>query len=732
MNNLSVSVQVSREKIQRKGYQVLGKQKVGSHNIRLLHLPNEILLEVDLNNSKLLFVRLLHLNTILFEPSVSKTENHNYEIEVATPVGEYFVHVSVRAEPFLHVQFKQVFRPAKPTVAYESVPDVFILDAEGYKFPKKGKIYLSQHQLRSAQCYFDLGINEGGNMLYFQDLGYLNDYAEAINASLSDCVKVRWPELGLVLPFSEFEPLNPDKDYVLNNGHVILDPAISKTAIEASQSYTRLLFEIYQYLKKPELTVKPIVTYASRSLRDLSRNHGCWQQIQKYGYLNAYYNGYGTPAESMVQMTVIDPLIRYTERFKSQNAKHIIEGLLAGFGEFYEEKIGCFGRWIRGRVQHLDGEEEQKKPRVMDSWYLFHPLIHLANVLRKNADDEELSSRFYSSVDFCIKVAKHFDYKWPIFYDIDSLDIIKGESKPGAGGEKDVPGLYAFLMLRAFELSEKNVYLQEAKRAAKSLFEYGFDLIYQSNNTTYAAEALLKLWTITKESKYLLYSELCWGNIVRNCGIWNRTYGNSKEYPTFFTLFPLSDAKYSAIFEEHEVLASIRRFMVLADQSKAPLSVELMAMLAEYSKYCGARIPYYFPPLLPTDVLTTDPKSGYLNSKIWLPVEDLGDGWDAIGQVGQEVYGAGALVQLVNVQTLDLLRPGEILWINYPFFELKRKKNMIRLKILGSDVLQCRMHGFGLGTSKYQIESTQGMRFEMSDRSKTINIHAGQEITIKI
>lgn len=65
-------------------------------------------------------------------------------------------------------------------------------------------------------------------------------------------------------------------------------------------------------------------------------------------------------------------------------------------------------------------------------------------------------------------------------------------------------------------------------------------------------------------------------------------------------------------------------------------------------------MPYYFPPLLPADILAGEVKSGYVNPQLWIPLEDLGDGWDAVGQVGQEVYGASVFFNLCHHHIVQL------------------------------------------------------------------------------
>ena len=124
----------------------------------------------------------------------------------------------------------------------------------------------------------------------------------------------------------------------------------------------------------------------------------------------------------------------------------------------------------------------------MDSWYLQHPLLNLSRLALKG--DKEAEKLFLDSIDFAIKVAHKFNYEWPVFYKMDTLEVVKAETQPGKGGEKDVPGLYAHVMLQAWELTGEKRFLAEAEKAALKLRGLGFELFYQANNTSFSAGAL--------------------------------------------------------------------------------------------------------------------------------------------------------------------------------------------------------------------------------------------------
>ena len=132
----------------------------------------------------------------------------------------------------------------------------------------------------------------------------------------------------------------------------------------------------------------------------------------------------------------------------------------------------------------------------------------------------EAARLFRKSLPFAIKVAHRFGYRWPIFFDLQTLEIIRAESAPGKGGENDVAGLYALVMLEAYEMTGKSAYLDEAKEAASALEGLGFALGYQTNTTGFGAEAMLRLWELTGDDLYMGLADVCIANLLDNVWLW--------------------------------------------------------------------------------------------------------------------------------------------------------------------------------------------------------------------
>ena len=97
---------------------------------------------------------------------------------------------------------------------------------------------------------------------------------------------------------------------------------------------------------------------------------------------------------------------------------------------------------------------------------LFHPLADAVKMLTKEDFMPARADRVLFQAAPVVSV----------FYDLDSFEVIKAESRPGAGGENDVAGQYVHLMMQAWDLTKDDRYLHEAEAAARTLAGLGFHL----------------------------------------------------------------------------------------------------------------------------------------------------------------------------------------------------------------------------------------------------------------
>jgi hypothetical protein len=606
---------------------------------------------------------------------------------IASLMGDYeaVIHFPDSENPALRLT--TTLKAAAPILFPYWPRDIVPLGAAGSDSLAEGEIKVSQVGTRSGQLYFSLTRPKAGSVLYLQNLTALADYNQETETSAGDSVGGEWPEIGFALPPTlKNKALEAGKTYTLSDAFIAFDKQVPANEEAMVRQYLDLLAAIYMALPKPDTSYKHWPEILQKGLTDLQDSPGCWSQVDGNHYFNAYVCDYATPPEIMVQLAVLLPLLDYVEWNDTQLA--VMKKIKDGLPAFYNKDLGTIMRWHPKVADTMEGEEEHKKPMVMDSWYLNHPLLNLSRLALKG--DKTAEKLFLDSLDFAIKTAHHFDYNWPVFYKMDTLEVVKAETQPGKGGEKDVPGLYAHVMLQAWELTGKKRYLAEAEKAALKLKSLGFELFYQANNTSFSAGALLRLYKITHKKVYKELSYLCLANVFKNVRLWDCNYGYGKNFPSFFALFPLNDAPYTAVYEEQEVFCAFHDYLKHAEGQEILPSVRLL--LAEYIRFLIERAVYYYPTMLPKEMLSDEVKTGEVDPNLWIALEDMHDGWEKSGEVGQEVYGAGNAFGILPRHYMQVDGQPFMIYTDYPTYGFSPKKHHpAKFKLAGDGRLTCRL-----------------------------------------
>ncbi|SDE95577.1 hypothetical protein SAMN05216464_11165 [Mucilaginibacter pineti] len=617
-------------------------------------------------------------------------------IQISSMIGKYEVTVELPNETCPVLRYTTTLTTAAPLLFPFWPRDIVPLGTSSNDLLAEGEILVKQVGTRSGQLYIKLTRPKAGSFLYLQNLTALADYNEATETSAAETVGGEWPEVGFALPPTvKNKPLEAGKSYVLSDAIVAFSEEVAAEEVAMTKQYLDLLAAVYLAMPKPATNYKHWPDILQKGLTDLIDSPGCWSQVDGNHYFNAYVCDYATPPEIMVQLAVLLPLLDYVEWNDAQLM--VMKKIKDGLPAFYDEKLKTIVRWHPKLADKLKGEEEQKEPMTMDSWYLHHPLLNLSRLALKG--DEAAKKLFLDSLDFSIKVAHHFNYQWPVFYKLDTLEVLKAETQPGKGGEKDVPGLYAHVMLQAWELTGEKRYLAEAEKSAQKLIGLGFELFYQANNTAFSAGAILRLYKVNKKEIYKDLSYLCLANIFRNVRLWDCNYGYGKNFPSFFTLFPLNDAPYSAVYEEQEVFCALHDYLRHAEDVDLHPSVRLL--VAEYIRYLVDRASYYYPTMLPKEMLQDKPKIGEVDPNLWIALEDLQDGWEKSGQVGQEVYGAGNAFGILPRHYMQAQDAGLMIYTDYPSYGFSAKvKQRVHFRLAGDGRLNCHLMIVKTGPAK--------------------------------
>ncbi|KIQ25245.1 hypothetical protein RT99_01115 [Flavobacterium sp. MEB061] len=606
----------------------------------------------------------------------------SYEVRINFPAGVLHYTTTFTAKTALMIPFWP--------------RDIIPLTQSGSLENTSGNIHMAQFGSRSGLLFASITKPQTGSFFYFQNLTSLSEYCEVTKTESKNTVGGTWPEIGFQLPTTDELPLPPNQAFTISDAYIIVETEIFKDTTAICEHFLNNLVTIYKVLEQPRIEYHNWPDIAQKVLNDLQHNKGAWQQVNGIQYLNAYLCDYDTPPESMVQLAVLAPFKEF-EKWSGEK-QSICDDLIKGLPAFYDPKINCLNRWLPSMVDKLDNSEEQKKEMVMDSWYLHHPLMNLARLALKG--DKTAKKLVLDSIDYVIKVAHHFKYKWPVFYNMETLETIKEETAPGAGGERDVAGSYAHLMLLIFKLTKEKRYLNEAEKAARKLADLGLTILYQANNTAFAAAALLELFKITNKKLYLEISYTCLSGLFKNIQLYDCKYGYGKNYNNFFSIFPLNDAPYTAAYEELEVYAALSEYLSLAKD--VDILASLRTLIPEFIKYTVSRIAYYYPTMLPKEMLSEEVKTGEIQADLWVPLEDLYNGWEKSGQVGQEVYGSGMAFGIVARQYIKI-DEDFLLFIDYPNEHTKRGKS-ITIKLDGDKDMICNLKIIKLKDRKIQMK----------------------------
>lgn len=550
--------------------------------------------------------------------------------EVTASAGVWTIEIGVLEETVLRV--KVSLTPATDLLLAFWPRDLYVLDANDDPTQSIGRVEAAQRGVNGGICYFCATEPAIGSVLYVQNLTALNPYFKATKTKPDGVVGGHWPSLGYQPPTSPLGNSPPESPLPAGETVVVSDAVLAFRAdcapneIQSARFFVEMLAEIYPYLDKPDVEFHDWVDRAHRTIKDLTDTPQA--RIEHYGhtYLHPY-----TDAEypdSMVQLSVLASLREWEAA--QDKIEPLSAELSAGVGRFFDKKLGTIRRYLPNVGHDKDAD-------AVDSWYLFHPLMNLARLAK--AGDAKAEKLFRDSLDYTVKSAQHFDYVWPIQFNLTDFSVITQERNPHGLGQTDAGGLYAYVMIQAYELTGETRYIDEAKAALKALEGNRFDLAYQTNLTAWGAVACLKLWLMDRQTGYLDQSFVFVASFLHNCELWNSEIEHAQHYTKFFGVTCLHDAPYMAAYECFETFAAFDEYLRLG-YDDIPPSAKLL--LCEYRRFAQDFTWYFYPDALPEEAVAKDNiRNGYIDRGLSFPLEDLyGDGQPA-GQVGQEIYGAG-------------------------------------------------------------------------------------------
>lgn len=562
----------------------------------------------------------------------SKQKESGWVFHLETLLGAQRVTVTLPDSDLPLLRVSASLTPLVPVLVPYLPRDLYPLGADGDPLTSAGTVEAAQRGLNSGLCFFHLDDPGSGSVLYFQNLTALNPYFRATKTKPDAAVGGEWPELGYRPPTPPTsgtpvtDPLPAGKPVTLSDAIIVLHTDPAKGERDSAHRFIQMLAAAYRQLDLPAVDVRDWPDRARRTLRDLEEAPEA--TIRHYGHRYVHPYTASEYPDSMVQVSIVAALQDYaTWRGTSLP---LLDGLAAGIRKFYDGKLGTLRRY-------LPNVGKDKNRNAVDSWYLYHPLLNLGHMAL--AGDKRAHRLFIRSLDFAIRAARHFNYEWPIQYDVRDFSVIDAARDDEGLGQTDVGGLYAYVMLQAHAITGDQRYVEEARHAIEAARDMRFELNYQANLTAWGAAACVRLWRVTNEEDYLRQSYVYLASFLHNCAIWESEIGHAAHYRNFLGATCLHDAPYMAVYECFD---SFRAFEHYLHDSGPALDPAARLLIGEYCRYVLDRAWFYYPDTLPKDALATEIRNGHINPKLSFPLEDLYVDGQPAGQVGQEIYGAGA------------------------------------------------------------------------------------------
>lgn len=512
--------------------------------------------------------------------------------------------------------------------------DLYPLDADDDPLGAVGNVEAAQRGFNAGVLYFRIDEPAFGNILYFQNLTALNDYYRSTGTKPDGVVGGEWPELGYLLPTPsrdarpEAAALEAGEEVVISDAILVFRHRAPPQERESARQFIQMLGAAYRMIELPPVQFRDWVERAERTARDLDEAPEA--TIRHYGHRYVHPYTAAEYPDIMVQMSVVAALHDWG---KWRGEPHPLEAeFKAGLSRFYDSELGTLRRY-------LPNVGTDKDKDAVDSWYLYHPLLNLGRLARDG--DARARTLFLGSLDYAVRAARHFKYNWPVQYKVTDFSVIKETAPADGRGQTDVGGIYAWVMLQAFELTDDKRYLDEARGAIDTAMGLRFNVNYQANLTAWGAAACMRLWRITNRALYLEQSYVYLASFLHNCVIWDSQIDHAAHYETFLGVTCLQDAPYMAMYECFDTFVAFECFL---DDSGPDLDPDARMLVSEYCKYALSRAWYYYPDALPEEAIADKQRetNGHVDRSLSFPLEDLYPDGQQAGQVGQEVYGAGA------------------------------------------------------------------------------------------
>ena len=488
-------------------------------------------------------------------------------------------------------------------------------------------------------------------LLHWVDVTRLNPFIEATHFSPGGLPGRQGRQFGHNFGRSDLRRIPLNTGLPLYDGYLYL--AAGAPADEESMflRYLQQVADIYDLVAHPNDGLPDWQDLARRSLADL-QDPDTWVELDNQRYWRAYVSDTRQSAEAITQFDVGLGAARYTDRYgEDALTTSVLEDVLAGLPNFYNPDFGLIQNSGPLAISGNQGRG--------DTWYELEHALKAAELGLLGYETGTTLAR--NSQAAWTEFAQTVGYHFPRFY---TFNTWKGTER-----EPDAAGGYALYMFRLADLGCGDPCLAEAQAAVRALPGHGFSFAYETHMTAMSALAAAELADRTGDDTWLAYAYGPIANLLRLSWIYEVDYGQAASAHTFFGLAPTQRSAVITPKEQYEAWIYLSEFLRRAHGRIDP-SVE--KLVAEFCYRSLVTMADSLPPRLPPGVATAHP-AAYSTVQanrldLYIPLEDMRDGQNEWGAIGQEVYGAGMAPTFAALAYVEI-EPGVTVYSGYPLAE---------------------------------------------------------------
>jgi hypothetical protein len=238
--------------------------------------------------------------------------------------------------------------------------------------------------------------------------------------------------------------------------------------------------------------------FAAATVEDLQEKSTTRVEVNGQAGLRAYVKDsseiWQQPRDNFELMTIADvlwPSLLYLRLHPSPSYETECNELLAALPAFYHED-----------TRSISNDFVRQPNERADSWYPFENGLVKYPAIGSLAGSKEVTEHFLEAFKTAEKMARQYNYLFPIYYQVSTL------LAEGAGTNYAIGGLYAWAAILAHRLTAEEHYREEARRAIQVLYTVPSDrLFHEPQELAYGALAAAELG-MRDQANYLLYQQL--------------------------------------------------------------------------------------------------------------------------------------------------------------------------------------------------------------------------------